>query len=56
VLQQIGAPNHFTLVEGWADRGAFEAHEASAAARALRAKLQPILGSPFDERLHHALP
>jgi quinol monooxygenase YgiN len=55
VLQQIGAPNHFTLVEEWADKGAYEAHVGSARARRFRDNLQPGLGSPFDERLHSLL-
>jgi quinol monooxygenase YgiN len=52
VLQQIGRPNHFTLVEEWANQAAYDADLSSPEAREFREKLQPFLGSPFDERLH----
>lgn len=55
VLRQLGAPNHFTLVEEWADKSAYDAHIGSAHARQFRDHLQPWLGSPFDERLHSLL-
>jgi quinol monooxygenase YgiN len=55
VLRQLGAPNHFTLVEEWADKSAYDAHVGSAHARQFRDRLQPWLGSPFDERLHSLL-
>jgi len=42
-------------VEVWQSREAFEAHDASPHTRAYREKLQPMLGSPFDERLHYEL-
>lgn len=52
VLQQTGRPNHFTLVEEWANQAAYDADLSSPEAREFREKLQPFLGSPFDERLH----
>lgn len=52
VLQQDGRPNHYTIVELWRSRDAFEAHSASEHTRRFREKLHPMLGSPFDERLH----
>jgi quinol monooxygenase YgiN len=55
VLQELGRPNHFTLVEAWADRAAYEAHNAAEHTRHFRDELQPMLGSPFDERLHTVL-
>src|SRR5262249_50317800 len=56
IFQQIDRTNHFTLIETWKDRAAFDAHEKAEHTKAWRAKLQPILASPFDERLHAALP
>jgi quinol monooxygenase YgiN len=53
VLQQIDSPNHFTVLQHWTTAAAFEAHEAGNDVRQIRAKLQPILGSPFDERVDH---
>jgi len=52
VLEELGRPNHSTVVEVWASRQAYEDHLATEHTRAHRAKLQPMLGSPFDERLH----
>lgn len=55
VVVQDGRPNHYTLVEVWQSREAFEAHTATDYAKHFREKLQPFLGSPFDERLHSVL-
>ena len=52
VLQQVGRPNHFTLVEAWANQAAYDADVGTRETRDFREKLQPLLGSPFDERLH----
>ena len=52
VLQEPPHPNHFTFVETWMTRRAFESHLRAAHSIRFRAKLQPMLGSPFDERLH----
>ncbi len=52
VLQEIGRLNHFTLVEKWADQKAYDAHNSAKHTRQFRDELQPMLGSPFDERLH----
>jgi quinol monooxygenase YgiN len=48
--------NHFTIVEVWPTKEAFEAHTAAEHTRRFREKLAPRLGSPFDERLHSLLP
>jgi quinol monooxygenase YgiN len=52
---QIDRNNHFSLVEVWQDRQAFEAHENAAHTKQFRQEIQPLLGSPFDERLHQLL-
>ena len=52
VLQEPTRKNHFTLVTVWKDQAAFEAHLASPKTRDFRNKIDPLLGSPFDERLH----
>jgi quinol monooxygenase YgiN len=56
VLRDPDRLNHFTIVEVWRNRQDFESHLAAAHTRAFREKLQPMLGSPFDERLHKLLP
>ncbi len=53
VLEELGRPNHSTVVEVWESRKAYDDHLAADHTRDYRAKLQPMLGSPFDERLHH---
>jgi quinol monooxygenase YgiN len=52
VLREAARVNHLTLLEVWQTKQAFEAHLATPHSRTFREKLQPILGSPFDERLH----
>lgn len=55
VLQQDGHPNHFTIFEVWESRRAFDAHTSAAHTKQFREKLQPMLGSPYRERLHRLL-
>jgi quinol monooxygenase YgiN len=55
VLQQADHANHFTVVEGWTDRAAADAHAMAAHTRAFREKLIPIRGALYDERLYNAL-
>jgi quinol monooxygenase YgiN len=52
VLQQVGRPNHFTVVEEWTNESTYDAHLGAPHTRQFRAAVQPMLGSPFDERLH----
>ena len=56
LLDDISRKNHFTLVGVWENQAAFEAHLEAAHTKEFREKLQPMLGSPFDERLHSLLP
>jgi quinol monooxygenase YgiN len=53
VFEELSRPNHSTVVEVWEGRKAYEDHLEATLTRTYRAKLQPMLGSPFDERLHH---
>jgi len=55
ILQQVGRPNHFTIIEEWDNQAAYDAHLGTLSTREFRSNLQPMLGSPFDERAHHAL-
>jgi quinol monooxygenase YgiN len=52
VLEQIDRPNHFTLLETFRSKAAYETHLAMPHVLAFRTVVQPYLGSPFDERLH----
>ena len=49
---QVSRINHLTLVEVWENRQALEAHEAAAHTKKFREQIDPMLGSPYDERLH----
>lgn len=55
VLQQANRPNHFTLVEAWRDRAAFDTHIDAASTREFRGKLKPLQGALYDERLYRGL-
>ncbi len=54
VLQQ-DRQNHFTIVEVWQSKEAFDAHTAANHTKQFREKIGPKLGSPFDERIHTLL-
>jgi quinol monooxygenase YgiN len=55
VLQQTSRPNHFTVVEAWNDRNAFDAHGMAAHTRQFRDRLAPMSGALYDERLYVVL-
>jgi quinol monooxygenase YgiN len=55
VLQQASRPNHFTVVETWADRKALDGHATAEHTRAFRDKLSPMAGALYDERFYEAL-
>jgi quinol monooxygenase YgiN len=56
VFQQKNRPNHFTVVEAWANRKALADHVTSAHTRAFRRQLLPMAGALYDERLYVVLP
>lgn len=51
VVQYSVRPNHFTVVEQWRDQNALDAHVAAAHTRQYRDEIQPLTGSPLDERV-----
>ena len=51
VLQNAMRLNHFTIVETWQGQDAVDAHALTAQTREYREAIQPVLGSPLDERL-----
>jgi quinol monooxygenase YgiN len=55
VVQQSNRPNHFTVVEAWQDRKAFDAHAVAEHTRRFRANLGPMLGAPHDDRVYQAV-
>ena len=55
VLQHATRGNHFTVVEVWESQAAMDAHAAAAHTKQYRDELQPISGSPLDERVYKAI-
>lgn len=55
IQQELALPNHFTIVEIWQSRQAFEAHQGGAHSRRFREDLQPLRGAPLDQRPGHLL-
>jgi quinol monooxygenase YgiN len=55
VMRDVERTNHFTVVEVWQNRHAYDAHLGMAHTKMFREKIQPGLGSPFDERLYYNL-
>jgi quinol monooxygenase YgiN len=56
VLQQTGAGNHFTIIEVLQSAQAYKDFVQTPYVISMRTQLQPMLGSPFDERLHALMP
>ncbi|HLJ22704.1 MAG TPA: antibiotic biosynthesis monooxygenase [Candidatus Acidoferrales bacterium] len=52
---EISRANHISIVEVWQNRKAFDEHVAAAHTRQFRQQVDPMLGSPYDERLHQSL-
>jgi len=55
VLQRIGQPAQFVILEAWQDKDAHAAHAAAAQTAQFREKLKPLLRGPYDERPHTGL-
>ncbi len=55
VWRQTSRPNHFTVVEAWVNRGAFDVHQMQKETREFRLKLGPMSGALYDERLYKIL-
>src|SRR6185295_7626870 len=52
VLQRIGYPDQFAVLEVWDDLKAAEAHGQAAHTQLFRDKVKPLLRAPYDERPH----
>jgi quinol monooxygenase YgiN len=52
VTQHTARANHFTVVEVWTDQQALDRHAAAAHTKQYRDEVQPISGSPLDERVY----
>ncbi len=55
VYQHTMRANHFTVVETWENERALDQHVAAAHTKQYRDELQPMTGSPLDERVYRAV-
>lgn len=55
ILQRIGQPDQFVILEAWQNKDAAAAHGGAAHTKAFRDKLEPLLRGPYDERPHTSL-
>jgi quinol monooxygenase YgiN len=55
VVQQDSRPNHFTVIEVWRHKGAYDAHITAGHTRDFRRKLTPMSGALYDERIYQRL-
>jgi quinol monooxygenase YgiN len=55
LLQRIGQPDQFVILEAWKDKDAHGAHGTAEHTRRFRDQLQPLLRGPYDERPHTSL-
>ena len=55
LFQRIDRINQFAVLAAWADQKAYEAHLATAHAKAMSEKITPMLAAPLDTRQHNAL-
>jgi quinol monooxygenase YgiN len=53
LLSQSPTPNHFQLIEIFANQKVFDAHISTQHAVDFRNDVQPFIGAPYDERLYH---
>jgi len=55
VMQHTMRANHFTVIEIWQSPKAFDAHVSAAHTKQYRDEIQPMTGSPLDERVYKAI-
>jgi quinol monooxygenase YgiN len=55
ILQQVHRPNHSELLVVCESEAAYDRYVSDPGTRAFREELQPMLGSPFDDRMHYLL-
>jgi len=55
IVQHTMRGNHFTVIEGWRNQQALDGHVAAAHTRQYRDAIQPMTGSPLDERVFKAI-
>lgn len=53
-LRAEGRPNHFEVIGRFDSEGAYQNHLVSPSNLAFRSMIAPVLGSPYEDRLHGA--
>jgi quinol monooxygenase YgiN len=54
VLQEVGRPNRFAIIEGWKDQSAFDAREKAMSTTQFQEALKAIRNSPPNQHVLHA--
>lgn len=52
ILQQVGRPGQFVVIEEWRDEAAFKAHRSAPHVMQFHEKLTPLRITAYDERVH----
>lgn len=52
ILQQVGRPGQFIVIEEWRDDAAFKSHRSAAHVMQFHEKLTPLRITAYDERVH----
>jgi hypothetical protein len=55
ILQQVYRKNHIELAQVFTSLKAYEANQGAPYTLAFRQELHPLLGAPFDDRLHYLI-
>ena len=55
MLEQVGRPGHFAILETWKDQKTFDAHGMAAPAKAFRDALESLRSSDYDQRPYKTL-
>jgi quinol monooxygenase YgiN len=55
IVQHTMRGNHFTVIEGWRNQQALDAHVAAPHTKQYRDAVQPATGSPLDERAYRVV-
>ena len=55
LLEQLGRPGHFVIIETWKDQKAFDAHGVAPHVKQFQDLLQPIRLSDYDQRPYKTL-
>jgi quinol monooxygenase YgiN len=53
--QQSNRSNHFTVMQVWANRAAYDAHNITPVTKDFRERINPMIGALYDERLYTAV-